>query len=137
MPSAIQQILFSQTAIPRLERMLDLTAARQRLLTENVANAETPGYARKDIDFQAELKAAQSRTPKVGLLRTRPGHLGGTNQAHSYRVRREAPVNGEMTSVELDQEMMHVARNQLEFTITAQLAKRKFDGLKLAIRGRR
>lgn len=137
MASAIQQMLFSQTAIPRLERMLDLTAARQKLLTENVANAETPGYARKDIDFQAELKAAQSRTPRVGLQRTRPGHIGGTNQTHSYRVKREAPASGEMTSVELDKEMMHVAQNQLEFTITAQLARRKFEGLKLAIRGRR
>ncbi len=137
MPSAIHQVLFSQTAIPRLERMLDLTAARQRLLTENVANAETPGYARKDIDFQAELSAARSRTPKVGLRTTRPGHLGGTGQVHGYTVTREAPADGETTSVQLDQEMMHVAKNQLEFNITAQLARRKFEGLKLAIRGRR
>jgi flagellar basal-body rod protein FlgB len=137
MPNAIDQILFDKTAIPRLSRALDITAARQRLLTENVANAETPGYVRKDIDFAAELKAARDRTPSIGMKVTRPGHHSSRTEAGSFKITRVKPESDAVSAVQLDQEMAQVAQNQLEYNISAQLARGKFDHLKLAIRGRR
>ena len=137
MPNAIDQLLFNKTAIPRLTRALDITAARQKLLTENVANAETPGYARKDIDFAAELKSAQDRTPSVGMKVTRPGHVTSRSGAASFHVNTERPETDQVSAVQLDQEMAHMAQNQLEYSISAHLARGKFESLKLAIRGRR
>ena len=137
MPSAIQQVIFDQTAIPRLERALDVTAARQRLLTQNIANAETPGYVRKDIDFASELKASMGAGRSSSVRTTRPEHMASQSRIHSCKVIEERPVEGEATSVELDQEMARMAENQIEYNISAHLARNKFEALKLAIRGKR
>jgi flagellar basal-body rod protein FlgB len=102
-----------------------------------VANAETPGYIRKDIDFAAELKAASERAPAVGMKTTRAGHISGRSGIQSYKVQQERPASGEMSSVQLDEEMARMAENQLEFNISAHLARGKFETLKIAIRGRR
>ncbi|HUU45407.1 MAG TPA: flagellar basal body rod protein FlgB [Acidobacteriota bacterium] len=137
MPGAIQRVIFDQTAIPRLERALDLTAARHKLLTQNVANAETPGYVRKDIDFASELRASMGSASSTGVRTTRPGHMTGQSRVHACKVIKERPAQGEATSVELDQEMARMAENQLEYNISAHLARGKFETLKLAIRGGR
>lgn len=44
----------------RLERYLDLVSTRQQLVSSNIANADTPGYKTRDIDFGTELRNATS-----------------------------------------------------------------------------
>ena len=41
-----------------LERYMDLLSARQKLVASNIANADTPGYKTRDIDFQSEFQNA-------------------------------------------------------------------------------
>ncbi len=41
-----------------LERYMDLLSARQKLVVSNIANADTPGYKTRDIDFQSEFRNA-------------------------------------------------------------------------------
>jgi flagellar basal-body rod protein FlgB len=41
-----------------LERYMDLLSARQKVVASNIANADTPGYKTKDIDFQSEFRSA-------------------------------------------------------------------------------
>ena len=41
----------------KLERYMDLLSARQKLVASNIANADTPGYKTKDIDFQSEFRS--------------------------------------------------------------------------------
>lgn len=47
----------------QLERYLDLLSARQKLVASNIANADTPGYLTKDIDFQSEFASSLRGTP--------------------------------------------------------------------------
>ena len=49
----------------QLERYMDLLSARQKLVASNIANADTPGYLTKDIDFQAEFASAIGATPEA------------------------------------------------------------------------
>lgn len=136
MPGQLQQILFGKTGVPRLGNALDLAAARQKLLTENVANAETVGYKRKDINFQAELQAAMGSGGHLAMKTTRPGHVGGAEQTRSPKVNVETTPAGQKFGVDIDREMVNVAQNQLEYNVAATLIRRKFDALKTAIRGR-
>ena len=56
--------MFSQGAVPVLEKVIQFSEARHRAILENVANADTPGYRRKDLSadaFNAELKRAIGR----------------------------------------------------------------------------
>jgi flagellar basal-body rod protein FlgB len=136
MPGPINQILFDKMAIPRLETVLDLAASRQKLLTDNVANAETPGYRRKDIDFKGELKAALSGARLTGLRVTNERHIGGQTGMHTPRIDQEKIPAGQNFGVDIDREMAAVAENQIEFNTAAKLVKDKFEALRKVIRGR-
>ena len=136
MANAIEQIVFQKLDIPRLQTVLDLAANRQKLLTENVANAETPGYRRKDIDFRAELKAAVGRTGGATMKATNAKHIGAGANEHTPTVNSEKIPEGQQFGVSIDREMASVAQNQLEYNVAARLVSRKFDALRTVIRGR-
>jgi flagellar basal-body rod protein FlgB len=136
MANAIEQLVFQKLDIPRLQTVLDLAATRQKLLTENVAHAETPGYERKDIDFRAELKAAVGRSGGATMKATRAQHIGAGDSDHTPTVNREKIPKGEQFGVNIDREMASVAQNQLEYNVAARLVSRKFDALRTVIRGR-
>lgn len=136
MANGIEQIVFQKLDIPRLQTVLDLTSTRQKLLTENVANAETPGYQRKDIDFRTELKTAMGQSGGASMKATRPEHLGADGAAHASKVNREKIPAGEQFGVNVDREMAAVAENQLEFSVAAKLVTKKFEALRSVIRGR-
>ena len=137
MANPIQSIIFDRIQIPRMQTVLDLASSRQKLLTENVANAETPGYRRKDIDFQSELKSAMSGSTAGTVKTTRPEHMGGAEAGHVPKVERENIPEGQEYGVSIDQEMAQVARNQMEFNVAARIVQKKFEALKTAIRSGR
>jgi flagellar basal-body rod protein FlgB len=88
-----------------LERYLDLLTARQKLVAANIANADTPGYQAKDIDFQFEYQSlAQGLQPQPintpGLV-TRPD---GNN-------------------VDLDREARLLAENAMRFNLATTLLR--------------
>ena len=58
---------------------LNLRSDRQRLIASNIANADTPGYVARDLDFAKALREATgSRQPARTLATDRPGHIAGT-----------------------------------------------------------
>ena len=66
-----RQIQFHQTA-------LNLQAHRQQLIASNIANADTPNYKAKDVDFRAALQGAlKAATSTVPLATTQSGHIQG------------------------------------------------------------
>lgn len=114
--------------------------ARQVVLAENVANAETPGYRARDLvalDFAHML-------PRDGDLKTlRPaatqaGHIPGLGMADPLRPQ-TAPsfeVTPDGNAVVLEEQMMEVAANQLDYQAATSLYTRGIGMLKLAL-GRR
>src|SRR5438270_8836748 len=57
--------LMNQTSAPLLERVLDFTAARQKLIAENIANVDTPGYLQKDLDVERFNTMLQDRVERA------------------------------------------------------------------------
>jgi flagellar basal-body rod protein FlgB len=74
----------------QLERYMDLLSARQRLVTSNIANVDTPGYQTQDIDFADELRRASGspETLQVGGLVTK-------NDGNNVSLDRESRLLGE------------------------------------------
>lgn len=136
MANMIQKLVFDKVGAPRLERMVDLAAFRHKLLASNVANATSPGYQRRDIDFQQELsQALKSRRvqPKV----TRAKHVVSTRAAGAPKVTRQAGgVNAtDVSAVDIDKEMAQLATNTLNYEVGLRLLSKTFSGLRTAIRG--
>ncbi len=105
-----------------LSRALDLTAMRQSLVSQNVANIDTPGYHARDIDFRQELQHA----------------VADDNDVTATPMVREVPALIERpdgNNVSLDRESLLMAQNQLSFYVDVQLLRSEFNRLQLAING--
>jgi flagellar basal-body rod protein FlgB len=110
---------------------------RQKVLSENVANANTPGYSTKDLkpmDFRNLLRAQSHMEPAT----TNPLHLVGTVPATSFTEAKvdksqvyEASPDG--NSVSLEQQMIKVADTQTQYQLSANLYQKHLAMLKTAL----
>jgi flagellar basal-body rod protein FlgB len=98
-----------------LEHYLDLLSARQKLVASNVANADTPGYKTRDLDFQAELLRAGDR------LQPAPVEVTGLR------------VKNDGNNVSMDREARLLAENAIRFNMASNLLRSQLRMLKSAI----
>jgi flagellar basal-body rod protein FlgB len=111
---------------------------RQRLLAENVANADTPEFKPSDLappQFDAGTSGASGVTP-VTLMRTSPAHLASSDPgAGQFDLQGGGPFEVVPTGngVNLEDEMMKVASNQMDFQAATALYTRGLGLIKTAI----
>jgi len=101
------------------QQALNLRAYRQEVLASNIANADTPNYKARDIDFKAALQGAASSSGPLQLARTASGHLGGgtstnpTGAPLQYRTETQSSVDG--NTVNIDTERAAFAENAVQY----------------------
>jgi flagellar basal-body rod protein FlgB len=93
---------------------MDALGARQRVVASNIANADTPGYATRDVSFQDELSKAAG-TPAAVI------EVSGL------------PVRNDGNNVNLDREARLLAENALRFQVASQLMKGQIRLVRSAI----
>jgi flagellar basal-body rod protein FlgB len=98
----------------QLERYMDLLATRQRVVASNIANADTPGYRTRDVDFQFEMRNAIAGEARVVEA---PG-LAAKNDGNN---------------VSLDREARLLAENALRFQIASQFLRGQVRAVRSAI----
>ena len=113
--------LFDTTQIA-LERALQGTSARQAALAENLANANTPGYQRRDVDFQSALSAALSRG-KAAVERSPLSAVTDTS----------APLRADGSNVDVEREGAAIARAGLEHDALVSVANARNSILRAAM----
>jgi len=116
--------------IQLLQKVLDLRSANQSVIATNIANAETPGYARKVFEFEQELQQAITATPGT-LATTHRKHIPttpGTIDSVTGTVRQieDKTGIGDENGVNVDMEMIALSENELLYETAAQLLKKKF-----------
>jgi flagellar basal-body rod protein FlgB len=122
---------FHQTA-------LNVRAARQEVLSSNVANGDTPNFKARDIDFSNVLSdALSSNTNKTGLTTTSPMHLSSSSESSIvsqalYRVPQQPSADG--NTVEMDAERTRFADNSIKYDASLTFISGQIRGLMLAIR---
>ncbi|MFH1278410.1 MAG: flagellar basal body rod protein FlgB [Candidatus Eisenbacteria bacterium] len=126
--------LFSRTTLPVLKRVMDFAALRQRVYAGNVANAEVPGYRRRDVEFAEEM--ARVRGNALAPATTDARHIGETEKSERFfEIVEDRGPDGE-NGVDLEIELVALAENQLRFNIAARLAAMRVAGIRASIRGR-
>lgn len=120
------------------EQALVLRTQRTALLANNIANASTPGYKARDIDFQAMLsEASASNMRNVDVLKTNARHIGGSSPSTQvealYRVPTQASLDGNTVDEQIENAAF--ARNAIEHQASFQFLNSKFTGLMKALRG--
>jgi flagellar basal-body rod protein FlgB len=116
-----------------LRTRLDWAQTRQRVLAENVANADTPHFRPRDI-AQPTFDSAPSIGP-IRLATTELGHIAGSDSEDSFRAQRANGYEIRPTgnAVNLEEEMMKVAANQMDYQAAASLYTRSLSLLKTAL----
>jgi len=123
--------------IKLLQKVLDLRSTNQRVIASNIANAETPGYARKVFQFEEQLQNAISAKP--GTLATTHGKHISTSPTSIHSVTgavheiKDKTGIGDENAVSMDMEMVNLSENELLYETAAQLLKKKFTLLKYMI----
>jgi flagellar basal-body rod protein FlgB len=108
---------------------------RQRVLAENVANADTPNFRPRDL---APPKF-DNRAPAAGLtlVRTDPGHITGANAGGGSQFQSDRKEGSEIrpggNAVSLEDEMLKVAANQMDYQAATTLYSRSLGLLKTAV----
>jgi len=123
-----------------LEKVLDLRSAKHNLSVTNIANMDTPHYKAFDLIFEGEVKKAENKGKNLELQTTHIGHLPGRNNKPGQIGFQIVPVDrtdarGDANTVDIDREMANLAQNQLMYNTLAQIAGKKFRGLKSVIQG--
>jgi flagellar basal-body rod protein FlgB len=107
--------------------------ARQGILAENVANADTPGYMERDLAaFTVGEGKASSAT--LGLRATSPTHLAASSMAGGYATTSQVfEITPSGNGVTLEDEMMKVAANDMDYQAVTALYTRSLRIIKVAL----
>ncbi len=114
---------------------LALREKRSEILAANLANADTPDYKARDLDFKAVLK--QTLSGKASLERTNQGHMVAQQTVLGadllYRNPQHASLDG--NTVEAHIEQAKYAENAVQYQASLRFINDDFSGLMTAIRG--
>jgi flagellar basal-body rod protein FlgB len=98
-----------------IEQYMNVVSARQKLVASNIANADTPGYQAKDVDFESELQSQMSgNKPNVMEVSGLKNKNDGNN-------------------VDIDREARLLAENALRFSVASNLAHSEINTIRTAI----
>lgn len=128
---------------------LQVFAQRANVLAANLANADTPGYKARDIDFRAALAAAEPQTPtgntaapgNVQMLTTNPLDVTATSAAGTvstaqflkYRIPLAPSIDGNTVSSQLEEAKF--AQNTVRYQAALNFLEQRFRDLNTAITG--
>lgn len=121
---------------------LVLRSERQRVLASNIANADTPGYAARDINFNQALQQATGTlraSAAVAVSVSAPGHMGGRSTANTvasnltYAAPSQSNLDG--NSVDMDRERASIADNSIKYEATLRFINGSVRTMLEAIKG--
>lgn len=122
------------------EQALELRVNRAEVLASNLANADTPGFKARDIDFKAILgneMASHGGAKTLQMSTTDGQHLPHASAAGAnellYRTPSQPSVDG--NTVDTQEEMAEFMKNTLQYQSSFQFLNGKFKSLTNAIRG--
>ena len=123
--------LFGNTPIPSLENALNRASLAHRVIAQNIANVDTPNYKAKHVAFNDELQSAfQAR-------RTDPRQLSFSGNTGGARIVTDnnTTIQNNGNNVDMDSEMVDLAKNQLAYQAYSEAISRKFNEWKIVLKG--
>ncbi|PKM78908.1 MAG: flagellar basal body rod protein FlgB [Firmicutes bacterium HGW-Firmicutes-13] len=124
--------LWSSDVLKIIQKGIDTAALRQKVIANNVANINTPGFKRSEVTFEENLKKAlqEKSTPSQGIT------LGEVTP----RVIRDGrtTMRNDLNNVDLDIEMLNLSSNQIKYNGLVQLLSDRYSTMRYIINeGRR
>ena len=110
-----------------LEKMLNVSTTKHKVIANNIANVNTPGYKRMEVSFEDQLSRAIQDAPVSKLVNLQPKIVVSKDKEGSGSIRNDG------NNVNIDSEITSLVRNTLSYNIYTQLLGKKMDMVKSAI----
>ncbi|ASP40623.1 flagellar basal body rod protein FlgB [Bacterioplanes sanyensis] len=118
------------------DNALLVRAKRAEVLANNMANADTPGFKARDINFRAILAAESQKESSLSLQVTQQGHIAGNSRGDDsllYRLPNQPAIDGNTVETQVEQAIY--ARNAMSYNASFEFLNSKFKGMRNALRG--
>jgi len=132
--------LLSDVTSIALEKALNVAGERHRVISNNIANVNTPNFKRSYVDFEVELKKTLGKGNQIKLRRTNPRHLGtGSIAAVEPLVKKDhySTMRADGNNVDIDLENTELAINTIMYNTVATRLNQKLGQLRYVINGGR
>ena len=129
--------LSSNSLIGLINKRMDYLTQRQRVLAQNVSNANTPNYRAQDMKESDFAKALKTQSHVAAPVLTHPGHLSPLKQPDNFALNRgqgayETAPDG--NSVVLEEQSNKLAQNQIDYATATNIYSKYLSMMKLAVR---
>ena len=121
------------TIISIYKKALDASSMRHRVISENIANAQTPGYRARMVDFDKYMESA-GNLGKTEMVRTNRNHISQSIKSGGIKIeksKRRSRADG--NNVDQDLEITRMAENTIMYKTATEWLSRKLKMLKRAI----
>ena len=126
--------MISKLLFPRnnLEKSMDAAWLRNEIISQNIANVDTPGYKRKKVQFEeflnSEMKYSRISNGKSRIQGSGDIKVTEDHSNYSYRL--------DGNNVDIEREMAQLAANSLRYNTLVQRMNGQFRKIRTVIRGR-
>ena len=130
---------FPDTSLDLLKRSLDAYTLRQRIIAENVANTETPGYGARSVAFEELLQNARAGSAQIQPQKANGRHIGRPQESLPLpEIRDSSPraMDNGVNDVSVDMEMAALAETNLNHKMATRILAMRYQLLRTSIRGR-
>lgn len=126
-------ITFADKALGGFQQSLNLRAKRVELLSQNIANADTPNFKARDIDFKAAMASVQSQQVRT----TNKMHISAPPSGASDGIVYTTPLNpsADGNTVEISVEQAKFGQAAAEYQATLRFLESRVSGIRKALRG--
>jgi flagellar basal-body rod protein FlgB len=126
--------LMNQTNSPLLERVLQFASARHKLIAENMANVDTPGYRQKDLN-EAQF-FSMLRTRAADRAQAAPGTMTYDDIASDLETPSKGILFHDQNNRSMEQLASDQAKNGLLYTMAIEILKKQFSQMEMALKER-
>jgi flagellar basal-body rod protein FlgB len=113
-----------------LEKMLDVSSVKHKVIANNIANVNTPGYKKMEVSFADQLEKVLNKD-SMNKFDTLQPKIVISKEDTSDTIRNDG------NNVDMDKEVSSLVKNTLTYSIYTQLLAKKYEGIKSAIEGSR
>jgi len=134
--------LFDNSSFVSVHKALDAAALRQQVISNNIANATTPGFKKSTVEFEAYLRDVLNEQRSITGIRTNTRHIpiGVDRNLQEIQPRvilhQDTSINNNDNNVDIVAEEANLAKNQILFDALSQNMNGKFQKLRMVIGGR-
>jgi flagellar basal-body rod protein FlgB len=126
--------IFSST-FSSLENAIGYASQKQKVISDNIANVDTPNYKAKDVSFKNVLSDAVNSRFSTKITDPRDFSFDTSSQPYTVTTQQNVDYNSNGNSVDIDKEMSNMATNQIYYNTLVSRMSDEFQTLQMVIKG--